>query len=179
MQITQLPYVDEHTTDIAADVEDVWPSLTETLDRDFGRAWAATYARLVGCADRASSGPRPLVEGSTIPGFHVVAVVPGQEIVLEGRHHFSSYALTFRLERIEIRAGHGYVPRPAQRFQVFMGPYTGSSSSAHAAMSLPCGVSSLSFVAGRSGAQAAEAQGEERPEGAIARVRPAVPSARC
>jgi hypothetical protein len=101
MQITQLPYVDEHTTDIAADVEDVWPSLTETLDRDFGRAWAATYARLVGCADRASSGPRPLVEGSTIPGFHVVAVVPGQEIVLEGRHHFSSYALTFRLERID------------------------------------------------------------------------------
>jgi hypothetical protein len=99
MQVAQLPYLDEHATDIAADVEDVWPALTEALDRTFSPASAAMYARIVGCTDATSSGPRPLTEGSTIPGFHVVAAVPGQELVLEGRHHFSSYALTFRLEQ--------------------------------------------------------------------------------
>jgi hypothetical protein len=58
------------------------------------------YARLVGCRDYASSGPRPLVEGSTIPGFRVARVRPGAELVLEGRHRFSAYALIFRLEEI-------------------------------------------------------------------------------
>jgi hypothetical protein len=57
----------------------------------------------VGCADDTASGPRPLAEGSTVPGFRVVAAVPGSELVLEGSHRFSSYALTFRLE--EVSAG--------------------------------------------------------------------------
>ena len=33
-----------------------------------------------------------------MPGFRVAAVLPGAELVLHGRHRFSSYALTFRLE---------------------------------------------------------------------------------
>jgi hypothetical protein len=36
--------------------------------------------------------------GSALPGFRVVAAVPGRELVLAGRHRFSSYALVFHLE---------------------------------------------------------------------------------
>ncbi|MFI1393352.1 hypothetical protein [Streptomyces sp. NPDC020681] len=100
MQNASLPYVDEHSTVIAAGTDDVWRSLCETLDRSFSRPGAAGYARLVGCADRTVSGPRPLAEGSAFPGFRAVAVIPSQELVLQGRHRFSSYALIFRLEHV-------------------------------------------------------------------------------
>jgi hypothetical protein len=92
--VSQLPYLDEHATDIAADVDAVWTALLATLDR----AGMAGYARIVGCADYTASGPRPLAEGSTIPGFRVVTALPAAELALEGRHRFSSYALIFRIE---------------------------------------------------------------------------------
>ena len=101
MQISQLPYVDEHVTVVAAGVDDVWRALSDTLDRASSRPGAAAYCRAVGCADCTASGPRPLVEGSTIPGFRVVIAVPGSELALAGRHRFSSYALIFRLEQVD------------------------------------------------------------------------------
>lgn len=97
---TQLPHVDERETEVAIDVDDIWPVLIEILDRAFSRAGVGTYARVVGCDDCTASGPRPLGEGSTIPGFRIVAAVPGAELVLAGRHRFSSYALIFRLEQV-------------------------------------------------------------------------------
>ncbi|MFE1285611.1 hypothetical protein [Streptomyces sp. NPDC058751] len=100
MQVASLPYLDEHTTVIEAESADVWRGLAETLDRAFsGRGWGG-YARLVGCADRTASGPRPPAEGSTFPGWRVAAAVPGRELVLQGSHRFSSYALIFRLEHV-------------------------------------------------------------------------------
>jgi len=95
-----LPYVDEHTTVIAAGTEVVWRMLGNTLDRSSSRPGAVGYARLVGCADRTASGPRPPAEGSTFPGFRVTAAIPGRELVLEGRHRFSTYALIFHLEEL-------------------------------------------------------------------------------
>ncbi|MEU6576459.1 hypothetical protein [Streptomyces sp. NPDC046805] len=95
--IAALPYVDAHTAVVMADTDTVWRALGEVLDRSFGRPRTARYTRLVGCADHASSGPRPLAEGATVPGFRVVAAVPGRKLVLAGRHRFSSYAIVFRL----------------------------------------------------------------------------------
>jgi hypothetical protein len=100
MKTSQLPYLDEHTTAIAAGIDDVWLVLIETLDRTFSRIHATSYARAIRCADPTASGPRPLAEGSTIPGFRVAAATPGSELVLEGRHRFSTYALIFRLEQV-------------------------------------------------------------------------------
>jgi hypothetical protein len=100
MEIASLPYVDEHATVIEAAVDDVWRGLGETLDHSFSRRGAGGYARVVGCADRTASGPRPLGVGSTFPGFRVAAAVPGRELVLEGRHRFSSYALIFHLDEV-------------------------------------------------------------------------------
>jgi len=99
-QIVGTPAEGEHAIDIDADVDDFWPILLETLDRSFSAPASARYARVVGCTDHTSSGPRPLTEGSTIPGFRVVVAVRGSELVVQGRHRFSSYALTLRLEQI-------------------------------------------------------------------------------
>ena len=93
-----LPHVDEHRTEVAASVGDVWLALLDTLQALSSRAGVVPCARIVGCAERMASGPRPLAEGSTIPGFRVVTATPPAELVLQGRHRFSSYALTFRLD---------------------------------------------------------------------------------
>lgn len=95
------PLLDEHATEIAAGVDDVWLDLLHTLDRGpFPQRLTAGIARAVGCADRTASGPRPLTAGSTVPGFRVEVAVPGSELALEGRHRYSSYALTFRLDQV-------------------------------------------------------------------------------
>jgi hypothetical protein len=60
-------------------------------------------------------------EGSTFPGFRVAAVVPGRELVLGGRHRFSSYALIFRLEP----AGPGRSRLTAETRARFPGPAGG------------------------------------------------------
>jgi hypothetical protein len=69
VQISQLPYLDQHATAIAAYVDDVWPVLVETLDRTVSRTHVTRYARTVGCADCTVSGLRPIAEALTIPGF--------------------------------------------------------------------------------------------------------------
>jgi len=104
--ISQLPFIDVHATTIGAGVEQVWPVLLDTLDRSFGRPGAVRYARMVGCDPDTSSGPRPLTEGSTLPGFRVTATLPGSELVLQGRHRFSSYALILRLEPFDAGWSH-------------------------------------------------------------------------
>ncbi|MFD7680227.1 hypothetical protein [Streptomyces sp. NPDC060187] len=94
-----LPYVDDHTTVVEAAPDVLWRALCEVLDRSGARPGATGYARLVGCTDRAATGPRPLAAGSALPGFHVTSALPERELVLEGGHRFSSYALIFRIER--------------------------------------------------------------------------------
>ncbi|WP_329126498.1 hypothetical protein [Streptomyces sp. NBC_01465] len=98
MQTASLPYVDEHTAVVSADADAVWRGVGETLDRSFAGSAMARYARLIGASETTKSGPRPFAESSTVPGFRVTRAVPGREMVLEGRHRFSTYALTFRLE---------------------------------------------------------------------------------
>ena len=100
MQTTPMPLLDVHTTIIVAGADDVWRALLDVLDAGGARAGASLLTTLLGCADRASSGPRPLAAGSTTPGFRVATADPGRELVLEGRHRFSSYALTFRIDRL-------------------------------------------------------------------------------
>lgn len=106
-----LPFVDEHVAVIAADAATVWTALVEVVERMASTRPAVAYARLVGCADQRPAGPRPLAAGSVVAGFHVVAAAAGQSLDLAGRHRFSVYALSFRLEpvdggRTRLRAEH-------------------------------------------------------------------------
>jgi hypothetical protein len=100
MDRAQLPYIDEHAVDIAADADDLWLFLLDGIERSFSHRVANVYARAIRCDDTDATGPRPFAEGSTIPGFHVAALLPRQQLVLAGHHRFSSYALTFRLDRL-------------------------------------------------------------------------------
>jgi hypothetical protein len=93
-----LPWVDEQAQEISAPVSVVWPALLRTVERMTAGGAAPRYARAVGCADVENGGPRPLEVGSTLPGFHVAEQIPERLLVLAGSHHFSEYALSFRLE---------------------------------------------------------------------------------
>ncbi|WP_031486092.1 hypothetical protein [Streptomyces bicolor] len=117
-EILDLPFVDAHTTVMAADPDAVWRAIAETVDRSFRNRPTAFVARMLDCADRTASGPRPPAEGSAIPGFHVVSAVPGRELALAGSHRFSTYALIFRLEE----AGEGHTRVRAETWGAFPGP---------------------------------------------------------
>jgi hypothetical protein len=93
---TALPYIDEHAVTIDASRQAVWRSLVEMPDAMISQ----TFARILGCADSEASGPRPLAEGSIVPGFHVVTADEPSELALAGRHHFSDYLLVFRLDEL-------------------------------------------------------------------------------
>jgi hypothetical protein len=94
----RLPHVDEHATVIEADLDATWDALMRTVDRSFASAPTARGARVLGCADVAPAGPRPLAPGSAIPGFHVGTADRPRELALLGRHRFSAYTLIFRLD---------------------------------------------------------------------------------
>lgn len=117
-EILDLPFVDAHTSVVAAPPDAVWRALCETVGHHFADRPAESVARLLDCTDRTTSGPRPPAEGSTIPGFHVATAVPGRELALAGSHRFSTYALLFRLEE----AGAGLTRVRAETRAAFPGP---------------------------------------------------------
>jgi hypothetical protein len=95
----QLPHVDEHSVEVAASPEASWNALLRVVERSFGGGATPTVSRLLGCAETEASGPRPLAEGSTVPGFRIAEARRAEELALAGRHRFSDYALIFRLDR--------------------------------------------------------------------------------
>lgn len=96
----QLPFVDEHGLEIAAEPERVWESLSRVLDSSFGVGTSSRFARLLGCADTEPGGPRPLEAGSVLPGFHVADADRPRRLSLLGSHRFSRYALVFELDEL-------------------------------------------------------------------------------
>jgi hypothetical protein len=94
----RLPYVDEHSVEIEASAESTWEALPQVVEGSVSSGAAPALARLLGCADSAAGGPRPLATGSTVPGFHVAEATAPRELALAGSHRFSNYGLTFRLD---------------------------------------------------------------------------------
>ena len=96
----QLPHIDEHSVEIAAGSAVTWNALLRVVEGSFGSTATGRIARLLGCADVDAAGPRPLVAGSALPGFHVEAADQPLELALAGSHRFSEYALIFRLDEL-------------------------------------------------------------------------------
>lgn len=88
------PHVDEHAVDVTAEPATVWSALERVVE-SVGSRW---FTRLLGCEDTSTSGPRPLQERSSVPGFHVVATERPSQLALAGRHRFSDYELVFRID---------------------------------------------------------------------------------
>jgi hypothetical protein len=98
---SSLPYVDELPIEIGADREATWGALLRVVEGSFASARGRGPARLLACEDTEPSGPRPLAPGSAFPGFHVETAELASELGLAGRHRFSTYLLSFRLEDAE------------------------------------------------------------------------------
>jgi hypothetical protein len=94
-----LPFIDEHRIEVAAAPERTWEALRHTASRSFDGPPAALLARLLGTAERRPHGD-PTEPGSTITGFRVSRADAPVELVLEGEHRFSRYALIFHLEAL-------------------------------------------------------------------------------
>jgi 8-oxo-dGTP diphosphatase len=94
--VPPLPAVDEHAIDVPTDPDTVWTALERVVERAGGRR----FAEVLGCEDTVPSGPRPLEEWSTVPGFHVVAAERAVRLALAGRHRYADYELVFRLEAV-------------------------------------------------------------------------------
>jgi hypothetical protein len=98
--LERLPHVDEHALVVAAGREATWTALLRVVEGTVSAGAAPRFARILGCADTAAAGPRPLTEGSALPGFHVASAERPAELALAGRHRFSDYALIFQLEEL-------------------------------------------------------------------------------
>lgn len=94
--LESLPFVDQHSTPVAASPERVWESLLEVAEGTVGGLAGAQLARLLGSfyAERRGAFGRI---GSTVPGFVVARSVPPAVLALMGEHRFSRYALIFRI----------------------------------------------------------------------------------
>jgi hypothetical protein len=96
----QLPHIDEHGCVVEAGREAAWTALLRVVEGTVSAGAAPRFARILGCADTAATGPRPLREGSALPGFHVAVADHPTELALAGSHRFSDYVLIFRLDEV-------------------------------------------------------------------------------
>ena len=98
-----LPFVDEHSVEIAAPPDALWDALWAVLGRTFGGTRGSRlFGRAVGVRDT-----EPIV------GFHVVEEERGRSLVLEGEHRFARYRWTFRFENGRLSAAtHAAFPGP-------------------------------------------------------------------
>lgn len=99
-----LPFVDEHRVTIEAPRDVVWPRLRTYVDRMLAANRHGLLTRLLGAEPSA--------------GFAVSEEVPGERVVLAGRHRFSRYALVLELDP----SGEQTVLR-ARTFARFPGPH--------------------------------------------------------
>ena len=80
---TGLPFVDEHTLAVDATVQQTWVALHDYVET-MTTAPHHLLSRALGTVPRS--------------GFAVVATDPPHEVVLAGRHRFSTYRLVFRVD---------------------------------------------------------------------------------
>lgn len=96
-EVAGLPFIDEHSRLVDASPDETWRSLVRVATGAFSNGQTSTVSKLLGCEETETTGVRG-AEGSTIPGFLVSRSDPPRELALTGRHRFSRYALTFRIE---------------------------------------------------------------------------------
>jgi hypothetical protein len=98
--VSDLPHVDTHAVVVEVGPDAAWRAVSEAMGGE-PSALSRAGARALGCRDVRPDGPRPLAQGSTLCGFRVARAAPPRELALEGRHRFSRYSLTFRVEPVE------------------------------------------------------------------------------
>jgi hypothetical protein len=90
-----LPFIDEHGVPIDAPSDAVWSALVDVV-QGIGGHQSGLFARVLG-ADPAIRSSASIGTGSAIPGFRMTTVDKPRVLAMRGRHRFSDYSLTFRL----------------------------------------------------------------------------------
>ncbi len=94
--LESLPFVDEHSIDVAATPEAVWQAVVGEIEAiSAGKVWAR-FARLLGCVHTDGRGKAGQI-GWVMPGFVVARAVEPGLLAFMGRHRFSTYALIFTM----------------------------------------------------------------------------------
>ena len=95
--IESLPFVDEHSTEIAATPDEVWEALVGVVSGIAAAARRRLARPRAGLRRTTKRSGKPGRIGSTVPGFVVARSVRPAVLALMGAHRFSRYALIFRL----------------------------------------------------------------------------------
>jgi len=95
-----LPFIDVFEATVEASDRAVYEALSRHLARSLGTAAARVAGRVLGCTHRGASLTTPPVEGQEVSGFVVVQARAPISLVLEGRHRFASYRLSFTVEAL-------------------------------------------------------------------------------
>jgi hypothetical protein len=110
--VADLPFIDVHSDAVDAPPERVWEALAQVMrgwsERPLPKALAGIgplLARALACSDTERPAPGVGMPDSIV-GFHVAQSEPPSLVSFQGRHRFSRYALTFR---IQSAAGSGSV----------------------------------------------------------------------
>lgn len=96
-----LPFIDEYDATIEAPSIAVFQSVCRRLGRSFEGAAGRAFTTLLGCAHRGNSFTDPPLPGQEVNGFRVAGVDEPRELILEGRHRFASYRLSFFIESLD------------------------------------------------------------------------------
>ena len=102
----ELPFIDEFDTTVMAAAPDVFLALSRRLARSLEGRAVRLGARALGCAHQGCSLALPLAQGQEGMGFRVAAVTEPKRLVLEGRHRFARYRLTFLVDPLEENRTH-------------------------------------------------------------------------
>jgi hypothetical protein len=104
----ELPYIDAHGVEVAADVDTAWRALIAAVGPALGGLGAGWYGRLVGVepAEAVGEWTPDLVAGTALPGFAVERVEPGALLSLRGRHRYARYRFDFELDAPEPGRSH-------------------------------------------------------------------------
>ena len=118
---SDLPLIDVFDTVIEASAPAVYEALTRHLGRSLGTAGTRVACGILGCAHRGASLTTPPVEGQEVSGFVVAEARAPVRLVLEGRHRFASYRLSFTVDPL----AHNRVQLSARTEALFPG-FTGT-----------------------------------------------------
>jgi hypothetical protein len=100
----ELPFIDVHSRTVDAPAERVWDALAQVMrgwtERPLPKVLAGigpVFARALACSDTERPAPGPGMPDSMV-GFHVAVAESPSLVSFQGRHRFSRYALTFRIQ---------------------------------------------------------------------------------
>jgi len=96
----ELPFIDNLDTTVEASAPAVYEALARHLSRSLGTAGARVACGILGCAHRGASLTTPPVEGQEVSGFMVAEARAPHRLVLEGRHRFATYRLSFTIDAL-------------------------------------------------------------------------------